>query len=40
MKKKKALVIGEADSRKDQSKTIGKRVIPIKRYGTKEQGSL
>ena len=27
----------EADSRKDQSKTIGKRVIPIKRYGTKEQ---
>jgi hypothetical protein len=27
----------EADSRKDQSKTIGKRVIQIKRYGTKEQ---
>ena len=27
----------EADRQKDHSKTIGKRVIPIKRYGTKEQ---
>ena len=27
----------EADRQKDHSKTIGKRVIQIKRYGTKEQ---